>query len=61
MKFEIIVPGTYRTVYQLEADSKEEAIELVATGEVDGQWDECSFEQDTDTNNWEVTPKTVNI
>ena len=51
--YEIGVPVTGWQVYQIEANSKEEAVEMVNNGEVDtNEFDQITW--DIDTNNWDV-------
>jgi hypothetical protein len=51
--YEVAIPITGYQVYQVEAKSQEEAIELVNNGEVDtDDFDEIAW--DLDTNNWDI-------
>ena len=51
--YEIAIPITGYQVYQVQAESSEEAIELVNNGEVDTEeFDEIAW--DLDTNNWDI-------
>jgi len=51
--FEIAIPITGYQVYQVEAESQAEAIELVSDGEVDTkEFDQIAW--DLDTNNWDI-------
>ncbi len=52
-RYEIEVPVVAVASYIVEAESIEEAIELVASGEVDID-EYINHEEDPDSNNWEV-------
>jgi hypothetical protein len=53
MMYEVNVPMTTYTLYTVEAKSKQDAIDIVLSGEADceGLGD---YEEDLDSNNWEV-------
>lgn len=50
--FDVGVPITGYQIYRVEAETEEQAKEMVANGEV--ETDDFDIDNDTDTNNWEV-------
>ena len=56
MKYRVYVPVVGYSVYTIDADNGEDAIERVATGEFD-LYEPADFEENTDTGLWDVEPE----
>ncbi|MFA5344779.1 MAG: hypothetical protein WC315_00690 [Candidatus Omnitrophota bacterium] len=56
MKYRVYVPVTGYNVYTVDANSPEDAVETVASGDCDPDGDTALTEEDVDTGLWDVEP-----
>ena len=54
MKYQVTIPVETVEMYEVEAESEEEAKELVGNGEGEPVHSGIYYEADTDSNNWTV-------